>query len=112
MALAVIRPMVGKDCPSPSGGTRGGRVVLPHRPALGAVNGWVRLGSLAGFSTTYGAVLLTKVVALGLLGLAGFAMRARVVHALGVSPTSGRLFARLALVEMGLMGSPLARPWR
>jgi len=105
MALAVIRPMVGKDLPvavrrySVVAGWCFLTVLLS-----GAVNGWVRLGSLAGFSTTYGAVLLTKVVALGLLGLAGFAMRARVVHALGLSPTSGRLFARLALVEMALMG--------
>ena len=104
MALAVIRPMVGKDLPvavrrySVVAGWCFLTVLLS-----GAVNGWVRLGSLAGFSTTYGAVLLTKVVALGLLGLAGFAMRARVVHALGLSPTSGRLFARLALVEMALM---------
>ena len=71
MALAVIRPMVGKDLPvavrrySVVAGWCFLTVLLS-----GAVNGWVRLGSLAGFSTTYGAVLLTKVVALGLLASA------------------------------------------
>ena len=52
----------------------------------GVVNAALRLGSFAGLATTYGLLVVGKVVALGLLGLAGLAHRRRTIPRLGDRP--------------------------
>ncbi len=70
----------------------------------GVVNAWLRLGGLDGITTAYGALVLIKVLALVLLGVAGLEQRQRVVDRLAVDPASRRLFARLAAGELVVMG--------
>ena len=70
----------------------------------GIVNAWLRLGGLGGLPTTYGALVLIKVVALLLLGAAGVEQRQRVVGRLERDPGSRALFARLAAGELVVMG--------
>ena len=68
----------------------------------GVVNAALRLGSLAGLTTTYGLLVVGKVVALGLLGVAGLVHRRRVIPRLATERTA---FARLAAVELIVMGA-------
>ena len=68
----------------------------------GVVNAALRLGSLAGLATTYGLLVVGKVVALGLLGVAGLVHRRRTIPRLASEPTA---FARLAAVELLVMGA-------
>ncbi|HEX8496030.1 MAG TPA: cytochrome c oxidase assembly protein [Actinomycetales bacterium] len=68
----------------------------------GLVNGYVRVGSLAGLQTTYGALLVAKAVVLVALGLAGWRHRASLVARLTAG--SGGAFWRLAAGELALMG--------
>lgn len=68
----------------------------------GVLNAALRLGSFAGLATTYGLLVVGKVVALGLLGVAGFVHRRRMIPRLGAAPTA---FARLAAVELVIMGA-------
>jgi cytochrome c oxidase assembly factor CtaG/putative copper export protein len=70
----------------------------------GVVNAWLRLGGFGGLPTAYGALIMIKVVALLLLGVAGLEQRQRVVSRLGSDPTSRALFARLAAGELVVMG--------
>src|SRR6185437_1031193 len=104
-ALALLRPALGAAFP---------RAV--HRVSTlagwcfaivafsGIVNAWLRLGGLGGLPTTYGALIMIKVVALLLLGVAGLEQRQRVVGRLGSDPGSRALFARLAAGELVVMG--------
>jgi cytochrome c oxidase assembly factor CtaG/putative copper export protein len=68
----------------------------------GVVNAALRLGSFAGLATTYGLLVVGKVVALGLLGVAGLVHRRRVIPRLAFERTA---FARLAAVELLVMGA-------
>ena len=70
----------------------------------GVVNAALRLGTLSGLTTGYGLLVLGKAVALGLLGLAGFAHRRATLPALAGRPG---LFARLAAVEIVVMGAAI-----
>ncbi len=70
----------------------------------GVINAWLRLGGLGGLATAYGALIMIKVVALLLLGVAGLEQRQRVIGRLGADPTSRALFARLAAGELVVMG--------
>ncbi len=70
----------------------------------GVINAWLRLGGLGGLPTTYGALIMIKVVALLLLGVAGLEQRQRVVERLDRDPASRALFARLAAGELVVMG--------
>ena len=64
-----------------------------------------RLASWRDLASTYGAILLAKTAALLTLGVLGWWQRARVVRAAGHDPTArGRLFGRLATVEILVMG--------
>ena len=73
----------------------------------GIVSAAVRVDSLADLDSSYGALLLVKVAALGLLGTAGWWHRRRVLPLLeGSSP--GRAFSRLVLGELALMGLAVA----
>lgn len=68
----------------------------------GVVNAALRLGSVAGLATAYGLLVVGKVVALGLLGLAGLAHRRRTIPRLATDPGA---FTRLAAVEVVVMGA-------
>jgi cytochrome c oxidase assembly factor CtaG/putative copper export protein len=69
----------------------------------GVVNAWLRLGGFGGLPTSYGALIMIKVVALLLLGVAGLEQRQRVVARLTSDPRSAALFARLAAGELIVM---------
>ena len=69
----------------------------------GAINAWVRLGGPAELvSTAYGRVVTLKVLALVLLGAAGWWHRARTLPRLSVGREPGA-FRRIALVEAAVM---------
>ncbi|GAB2591109.1 cytochrome c oxidase assembly protein [Microlunatus antarcticus] len=68
----------------------------------GVINAALRLGSFSGLATSYGLLVVGKVVALGLLGVAGFLHRRRVIPRLATDRTA---FTRLAAVELLVMGA-------
>ena len=68
----------------------------------GVINAALRLGSFAALATTYGLLVVGKVVALGLLGVAGVVHRRRVIPRLA---TERSAFARIAAVELVVMGA-------
>ncbi|WP_375423477.1 cytochrome c oxidase assembly protein [uncultured Friedmanniella sp.] len=70
----------------------------------GLVNAALRLGDLAHLATTYGLLVIGKAVALVLLGLAGFGHRRWTLRRIG---DDGRWFARLAGVELVVMGAAM-----
>src|SRR5665647_3275416 len=74
----------------------------------GAANAWIRIGSIGNLASSYGALVILKVVALVALGVAGWQQRARVVNRIAADPLAGRLFGRLALIELAVMGAALA----
>jgi len=74
----------------------------------GVANAWVRVGSISNLATSYGALVILKVVALVALGILGWQQRRRVVDRIATDPLAGRLFARLALVELAVMGAAFA----
>src|SRR4051794_13522178 len=70
----------------------------------GLVNAALRLGGLDQLGSTYGLLVIGKIIGLGLLGLAGLLHRR---HTLRQIATSGRGFARLAVVELVVMAATL-----
>jgi cytochrome c oxidase assembly factor CtaG/putative copper export protein len=68
----------------------------------GVINAALRLGSFGALATPYGLLVIGKVVALGLLGVAGLLHRRRVIPRLA---TDRSAFARLAGVELVVMGA-------
>jgi len=74
----------------------------------GVANAWVRVGSIGNLATSYGALVILKVVALVALGILGWQQRTRVVDRIATDPLAGRLFGRLALIELGVMGAAFA----
>ena len=68
----------------------------------GVINAALRLGSFAALGTPYGLLVIGKVIALGLLGVAGLLHRRRVIPRLA---TDRSAFARLAAVELVVMGA-------
>ena len=71
----------------------------------GAQQAWIRLGSLGALFTAYGALVLLKTVALVVLGVLGWLHRRSIATRLTVDPGDGLAFARLAVVELGVMGA-------
>ena len=71
----------------------------------GAQQAWIRLGSLSAVTTAYGAVVLLKTVALVALGVLGWLHRRGIATRLTADPADGRVFARLAVVELAVMGA-------
>jgi cytochrome c oxidase assembly factor CtaG/putative copper export protein len=73
--------------------------------ASGAANGWARVGGLEGMATPYGAVLLVKVIALVLLGFAGWWHRERLLR--GLADGGAGRFWRLVAAEVVVMAVAL-----
>jgi cytochrome c oxidase assembly factor CtaG len=71
----------------------------------GAQQAWIRLGSVDGLFTAYGAVVALKTVAIVVLGVLGWLHRRNIVEVLAQRPGDGRVFARLAVVEVTVMGA-------
>jgi putative copper export protein len=74
----------------------------------GVVNAWIRVGSIGNLASSYGVLVILKVVALVVLGIAGWLQRSRVVDRIANDPLAGRLFGRLALIEVVVMGAAFA----
>jgi len=72
--------------------------------ASGVINALLRLVSLRELASGYGLLVLGKIAALGLLGLAGLTHRTRTIRQL---PDRPRLFLRLAAVEVMVMGATI-----
>lgn len=105
LAIVVLRPVIGRQLAT----------VLRRYSAVagwcfvavllsGLVSSAIRLGGLAGLRSSYGAVLLAKVLAVMVLGAIGLVMRRRIVAALATMPQAKALFARLVVLEIALMG--------
>jgi cytochrome c oxidase assembly factor CtaG/putative copper export protein len=106
LALAMLRPMLG---------TALGVSVQRYSTLAGwcfaavavsgVANAWVRVGSFGHLATAYGALVTLKVVTLVTLGVVGWQQRRHVVDRIAKDPLSGRLFGRLALIELVVMGA-------
>ena len=70
----------------------------------GLINAWLRLGSLHALGSSYGALVVGKVVALTLLGLAGWTHRRFTLRRIGADR---RWFVRLAATELVVMGATI-----
>ncbi len=75
--------------------------------ASGVVNALLRLGSPTAVTSGYGLLVLGKVAALGLLGVAGWRHRALSIPRLGVDGVGRTVFVRLAAVEVAVMGATM-----
>lgn len=109
LALAMLRPLLGTALAvsvqrySALAGWCFGAVALS-----GAANAWIRIGSMDNLASSYGALVILKVVALVALGVAGWRQRSRVVSRIAENPLAGKLFGRLALIELIVMGTAFA----
>jgi putative copper resistance protein D len=70
----------------------------------GLVNAWLRLGSMRALGTTYGMLVVLKVVALAMLGLVGWTHRRITLRRVG---HDRYWFARLASGELVVMGATI-----
>lgn len=103
IAIALMQPRIGQDL----GATVSRYSVLAGWSyAAVAVTGLqqavIRLGSFSGIASAYGAMIVAKTVILVVLGVMGWQQRRRVIASIG---TGGSGFARLVLVELGLMAA-------
>ena len=109
LALAMLRPLLGtalgvsvQRYSTLAGWCFAGVAVS------GLANAWIRVGSIDNLGSSYGALVILKVVALAVLGVAGWRQRLRVVDRIATDPLAGRLFGRLALIELVVMGAAFA----
>ena len=106
LALVVMRRPLGSDL-----GPTVARYSTVAAWCFGAValtglqQAWIRLGSVDGLFTAYGAVVTLKTVAIVTLGVFGWLHRRNIAEVLTVRPGDGRTFARLAVVELAVMGA-------
>src|SRR5664280_1209168 len=109
LALAMLRPLLGKALAVSVQrySTLAGWCFVAVAVS-GAANAWIRIGSIGNLASSYGALVILKVVALVVLGLAGWQQRLRVVDRIAVDPFAGRLFGRLVLIELAVMGAAFA----
>ncbi|KGN37183.1 cytochrome C oxidase assembly protein [Knoellia subterranea KCTC 19937] len=103
LAIALMRPRIGRDL----GATVSRYSVLAGWAyAAVALTGLqqavIRLGSFSGINSAYGAMLVAKTAILVALGLIGWQQRRRVIASIETSDSG---FARLVLVELGLMAA-------
>ncbi len=109
LALAILRPLLGTALAdsvqrySTLAAWCFGAVAVS-----GAASASIRIGSFGNLASSYGALVILKVVALVALGVAGWQQRSRVVRRITADPLAGRLFARLALIELVVMGAAFA----
>lgn len=74
----------------------------------GLLNAAVRLGSLSALTSTYGLIVLAKVTAIGLLGVAGWRMRSAVIPRLSAAGRSGgTAFAQFAVLETVILAAAM-----
>jgi putative copper resistance protein D len=109
LALAMLRPLLGKALAVSVQrySTLAGWCFVAVAVS-GAVNAWIRIGSVDNLMSGYGVLVILKVVALVALGAAGWYQRSRVVDQITVDPLAGRLFGQLALIEVAIMGAAFA----
>ena len=109
LALVMLRPVLGKDLAVSVRrySTLAGWCFVAVAGS-GAANAWIRVGSFENLASAYGGLLLLKVVALVALGVAGWQQRSRVVAQITSNPLAGRLFGRLAFVELVVMSGAVA----
>ncbi|MHB1475751.1 MAG: cytochrome c oxidase assembly protein, partial [Dermatophilaceae bacterium] len=109
LALAMLHPLLGKalGVSVQRYSTLAGWCFVAVAVS-GATNAWIRIGSVGNLASAYGALVILKVIALGVLGVAGWQQRSRVVDRITADPLAGRLFARLALIELVVMGAAFA----
>lgn len=105
MAIALMRPRIGQDL----GATVSRYSVLAGWAyAAVAVTGLqqavIRLGSFSGISSAYGAMVVAKIAIIVALGIIGWQQRRRVIASIS---RSDRGFARLVLLELGLMAAAM-----
>ena len=109
LALAMLRPLLGTALAvSVQRYSKLAGWCFVAVAASGAANAWIRIGSIGNLASSYGALIILKVVALLALGVAGWQQRSRVVSRIAEDPLAGRLFARLALIELAIMSSAFA----
>jgi len=109
LALAMLRPLLGTALAiSVQRYSKLAGWCFVAVAASGAANAWIRIGSIGNLASSYGALVILKVLALLTLGLVGWQQRSRVVSRIAADPLSGRLFARLALFELVVMSSAFA----
>ena len=109
LALAMLRPLLGTALAvSVQRYSKLAGWCFVAVAASGAANAWIRIGSIGNLASSYGALIILKVVALLALGVAGWQQRSRVVSRIAEDPLAGRLFARLALIELAVMSSAFA----
>ena len=109
LALAILRPLLGTALAVSVQrySTLAGWCFVAVA-ASGAANAWIRIGSISNLASSYGALVILKVVALVALGVAGWQQRTRVVNRIAAAPLAGRLFGRLALIELVVMSAAFA----
>ena len=109
LALAMLRPLLGQALAVSVQrySTLAGWCFVAVAVS-GAVNAWIRVGSIGNLASSYGALVILKVLALVILGIAGWQQRSTVVDRIAADPLVGRLFGRLALFEVVVMGAALA----
>lgn len=106
-ALAVVARRLGRDLvPAAERYSRAAVWAYALVAVSGLVNGAIRLGSLANLATPYGLLLTLKVVAVLLLGAAGWWHRSRTIPSLtrGLSAAFWRLVAVEVLIAGITMG--------
>ena len=109
LALAMLRPLLGTALAvSVQRYSRLAGWCFVAVALSGVANAWIRIGSFGNLASAYGALVILKVTALVALGLAGWRQRSRVVSRISADPLAGRLFARMALIELVVMSSALA----
>ena len=109
LALAILRPLLGTalGVSVQRYSTLAGWCFIAVAVS-GLVNAWIRVGSIDNLASGYGVLVILKVLALVALGLAGWRQRSRVVNRIALDPLAGRLFARLAILELIVMGAAFA----
>ncbi|GAA4410859.1 cytochrome c oxidase assembly protein [Fodinibacter luteus] len=106
IALVVVRPTLGDDL-----GATVSRYSTVAAWCFAAVSvtgiqqAWIRVGSVDGLTTAYGTVVALKTLALVALGVLGWLHRRSIATRLTERPGDGAAFARLAVVEIAVMGA-------
>ncbi len=106
IALLALRPRLGRDLGAAV--SRYSTLALWSFVAVaasGVLQAVIRIGSPSGILTAYGLVVALKALALTVLGLLGWRHRRNLASRLAADPADGRAFARLAGVEVVVMGA-------